>query len=60
MDVLQKENKTVPNYLQLLSEEWIGLETTGEEGFLSMYCFWTGEREIAKNARSRSRKSRIR
>ena len=48
MDVLQKENKTVPNYLQLLSQEWIGLETTGEEGFLSMYCFWTGEREIAK------------
>jgi copper chaperone CopZ len=48
MDVLQKRNNSIPTYLQLLSEEWIGLETTGEEGFLSMYCFWTGEREIAK------------
>ncbi len=48
MDVLQKKNKTVPKYLQLLSEEWIGFETTAEEGYLSMYCFWTGEREIAK------------
>lgn len=47
-DVLKKEKKSVPQYVELLSQEWEGEETNAEEGFLSMYCFWTGEREIAK------------
>ena len=48
IQVLERENNAVPKYLELLSQEWQGQEATAEEGFLSMYCFWTGEREIAK------------
>ncbi|MEO1259938.1 MAG: VPGUxxT family thioredoxin-like (seleno)protein, type 2 [Bacteroidota bacterium] len=45
---LDKSNLVAPRYLQLLGEE-LQAEVTGtEEATLSMYCFWTGEKEIGK------------
>ena len=42
-DALLASNQLVPNYLDLLQQE---LANNNEEVVLSMYCFWTGEREI--------------
>jgi copper chaperone CopZ len=36
--------KDVPLYLELLNKEW---SASKDEAYLSMYCFWSGEREIA-------------
>jgi hypothetical protein len=46
IDALLASNKIAPDYLHLFAEE---LETNSgplKESFLSMYCFWTGEKEI--------------
>lgn len=40
---LLASNQITPTYLTLLEEE---LSSNTEEAVLSMYCFWTGEREI--------------
>lgn len=42
-NALLASNQLTPNYLRLLEEE---LSDNTEEAVLSMYCFWTGEREI--------------
>ncbi len=42
-NALLASNQISPNYLSLLQEE---LSDNTEEAILSMYCFWTGEREI--------------
>lgn len=42
-DALLASNQIQPTYLNLLKEE---LSDNSEEAILSMYCFWTGEREI--------------
>jgi len=42
-NALLASNQITPTYLQLLQEE---LSDNTEEAVLSMYCFWTGEREI--------------
>ncbi len=39
--------QTTPAYLDIFLEELEG-QGQEEEAFLSMYCFWTGEKEIAK------------
>lgn len=39
--------QTVPSYLELWHKELTG-QNSKEEAFLSMYCFWTGEKEIAQ------------
>ena len=45
---LQTENLEVPAYLSLLEEELLA-ETMGTEtATFSMFCFWTGEKEIGK------------
>ncbi len=48
VQTLDQQNLVVPNYLYLLQEELqarvLGVETTA----LSMYCFWTGEKELGK------------
>jgi hypothetical protein len=41
---LKIANKEIPIYLAILAEEWLG---KADEAYLSMYCFWTGERELA-------------
>lgn len=45
---LQTENLTVPAYLSLLEEELLAEKTGTETATFSMYCFWTGEKEIGK------------
>jgi len=42
-NALLASNQVTPNYLDLLQTE---LSDSTEEAILSMYCFWTGEREI--------------
>jgi Peptide methionine sulfoxide reductase len=44
-EALRKRNVEIPGYLALLMEEW---SAKADEAYLSMYCFWTGEKEIAK------------
>lgn len=45
---LNKSKVNVPKYISLLQNEWQGNEKTQEEAYLSMYCFWTGEKEIGQ------------
>jgi len=45
---LQVEDLEVPAYLELLEEELLAEQTGTESAVFSMYCFWSGEREIGK------------
>lgn len=47
IDVLKQEDKLVPAYLSLLQEELKTKAQGTETAYLSMYCFWTGEKKIA-------------
>ncbi len=47
-EALQVANKDVPNYLSLLEEELLAERTGTNSAVFSMYCFWTGEKEIGK------------
>lgn len=49
IDALFKHNRIAPKYLQVLHDELLAADNT-EEAYLSMYCFWTGEKEISKIA----------
>ena len=42
-NALLASNQITPNYINLLQKE---LTNSTEEAVLSMYCFWTGEKEI--------------
>jgi len=48
VQALQAVNATVPTYLSLLEKELLAENTGLETANLSMYCFWTGEKEIGK------------
>jgi len=45
MEGIIQSGELVPEYLSLLYQE---LSSNQSECYLSMYCFWTGEKEIAK------------
>lgn len=45
---LQQKNRATPEYINLLHQEWAAEEGGSEEAYLSMFCFWTGEKEIAR------------
>lgn len=45
---LEKSNLAVPAYLGLLREELQSKELGTKTATLSMYCFWTGEKELGK------------
>jgi thioredoxin-related protein len=45
---LEKSNLVVPTYLALLREELQSKELGTKTATLSMYCFWTGEKELGK------------
>ena len=45
---LKVAGKEVPGYLQLLEEELYLNRVPKETAYLSMYCFWSGEKEIGK------------
>ncbi len=47
-EALQVADKTVPSYLSLLEEELLADQTGTNSAVFSMYCFWTGEKEIGK------------
>jgi len=44
VDVLERRNVVVPNYLRLLREELLSRAGGTEETTFAMYCFWTGEK----------------
>lgn len=45
---LQAKNRTVPAYLALLEKELLAKHSNLETANLSMYCFWTGEKQLGK------------
>ena len=45
---LQKTKRSVPGYLKIMKEELEAQELGLEKTTLSMYCFWTGEKELGK------------
>ena len=45
---LRANNRAAPRYLQILAEEMQAKSIGTETATLSMYCFWTGEKELAK------------
>lgn len=49
-EVLQKEGKEIPKYLMLLGQELKGNKYGAtRETYYSMYCFWTGEKQLGSN-----------
>ena len=48
IEALNTCGKNVPVYLSLISEELEAAEKGIEKTTLSMYCFWTGEKEFGK------------
>jgi len=47
IEVLKQEQKAIPPYLDLLHEELMIKAQGTETAYLSMYCFWSGEKKIA-------------
>lgn len=45
---LEVEELEVPAYLALLEDELLAEQTGTESAVFSMYCFWTGEKEIGQ------------
>lgn len=43
---LKRSGKEVPAYLQLLEQELFAKQQGTEKATLSMYCFWTGEKNL--------------
>ncbi len=48
VEALQAEGREVPGYLALLERELLAEHTGLETANLSMYCFWTGEKQIGQ------------
>ncbi|MBK9733728.1 MAG: peptide-methionine (S)-S-oxide reductase [Saprospiraceae bacterium] len=47
INALKKSGQEIPGYLKILLDESAAVENrTAEEAYLSMYCFWSGEKEI--------------
>lgn len=47
-NALEGLKRKIPKYFELYQEELIGRSGKVKEASLAMYCFWTGERELAK------------
>lgn len=48
VSALEKAKQPVPVYLSLIEQELRAAEGAIEKTTLSMYCFWTGEKELGK------------
>jgi len=48
VQALQATNQSIPTYLALLEQELLAEKTGIETAHFSMYCFWTGEKEIGQ------------
>jgi peptide methionine sulfoxide reductase MsrA len=46
---LANDNRGIPGYLNLLEEELTLLSSGVQETYISMYCYWSGEKNIAKH-----------
>ena len=55
---LSLTGETIPEYLNLFLKELDG-ESVRKEAYLAMYCFWTGEKEIARIPGILSNPSRV-
>ena len=49
-EALIAEKKEIPAYLSLLAEELYAEESGLKETYFSMFCFWTGEKQLAKQS----------
>ena len=47
VEALNSYGKTIPDYLKLLGQE-LGATGNSKEKYFKMYCFWTGEKQLAK------------
>ena len=47
VEALQSYGKTIPDYLELLGQE-LSASGKSKDKFFKMYCFWTGEKQLAK------------
>jgi len=47
VEALESYGKDIPEYLKLLGKE-LAANGTSKEKFFKMYCFWTGEKQLAK------------
>lgn len=47
-NALSQSDRDISGYLDVILEEFISEEKGTETMYLSMYCFWTGEKEIAR------------
>lgn len=47
VEALNSYGKDIPDYLKLLGEE-LSASGKSKEKFFKMYCFWTGEKQLAK------------
>lgn len=47
VQVMTKNQIKIPKYLEILAQELKAKEGPTETAYLSMYCFWTGEKKIA-------------
>jgi peptide methionine sulfoxide reductase MsrA len=45
---LGADDRQIPGYLNLLEEELSAIESGVQETYFSMYCYWSGEKNIAK------------
>ena len=48
IEALEKIKRPVPEYLSLVAQELKADEATRSKTTLSMFCFWTGEKELGK------------
>lgn len=48
VEALQADGREVPQYLTLLEKELLAEHSGVETANLSMYCFWTGEKQIGQ------------
>ena len=47
IEVLNLKKQAIPAYLSLLQEELTAKESRIQTAYLSMYCFWSGEKKLA-------------
>jgi len=47
---LAEDNREIPGYLNLLQEELTAHASGLQETYFSMYCYWSGEKNIAKQS----------
>jgi hypothetical protein len=47
IEIMNSEQITIPEYLEFLVQELSANTGATETAYLSMYCFWTGEKKIA-------------